>query len=491
MLRTLLLLHFFIPNAPAQSSFRLSDTAAITATAFDRDGNLYLAGTVSDNQLPSTAGVFQPSLKVLFCTPCVDAFVAKISADGRRLLFATYLGGSGQESVTSLAVDPEGNPVVAGTTNSQDFPVSPGAHRTRPASAFVTRLTADGTRLLGSTYLDGGTLRGLAVDTQGAVYFVASSTGVSKLDPPLRSVVYNHPVKGAPAALAVDDQGSVYITGTTASSSGDSDVFVTKLDPSGAAELYSKVFGGSGDDEPKAIVVDAAYQAYVVGVGLEGYPFTSGKRGLGFAASVAADGSRLRYATRIAATTRQAIFGPSRTLLITGALAGPLETVPDSDDPCPMQGDFFTALDLDTGAVRYTSLRDKALAIDSSGNALTQPAHSSAWFAKTGFLTDLPPQIRCIVNAADLREHGIAPGEVLAIFGPDIGPPEPAVYMLDENNTVPRELAGVRVLFDDIPAPVLYVSGNQINVVSPFGISGRTGTVIRVQREGREITATR
>ncbi|MCC6389880.1 MAG: SBBP repeat-containing protein, partial [Bryobacterales bacterium] len=490
MLRALLLLLFLAPYAPAQSSFRLSDTAAISATALDHDGNLYLAGTVSDNQLPSTAGVFQPSLKVLFCTPCVDAFVAKISADGRRLLFATYLGGSGQESVTSLAVDPDGNPVVAGTTNSRDFPVSPGAYRTRPGPAFVTRLSADGARLLGSTYLDAGTLRSLAVDTQGAVYAAASSTGVSKLDPTLRGLVYNHPIIGAPTALAVDDQGSAYITGTVASPAGDSDIFVSKLDPGGAG-VYSKVFGGGGNDEPQAIVVDAVYQAYVVGVGLGGYPFTSGRRGLGFVASLAADGSSLRYVTRVAATARQAIFGPFRTLLITGALAGPFETVPDSDDPCPLKGDFFTALDLDTGAVRFSSLRDKALAIDSSGNALTQPADSSAWFVKTGFLTALPPQIRCIVNAADLREHGIAPGEVLAIFGPDIGPPEPAVYTLDENNTVPRELAGVRVLFDGIPAPVLYVSGNQINVVSPFGISGRTGTVIRVQREGREITATR
>jgi len=72
-----------------------------------------------------------------------------------------------------------------------------------------------------------------------------------------------------------------------------------------------------------------------------------------------------------------------------------------------------------------------------------------------------------------------------------LAPYAPAVYTPDENNTVPRELAGVRVLFDGIPAPVLYVSSNQINVVSPFAISGRSATVIRVRREGLEVSATR
>ncbi len=149
--------------------------------AVDSAGNAYVTGfTTSNNFLPGntnfpTANALQPDNG-----GGADAFVSKLNASGTMLLYSTYLGGSGNDGGSGIAVDSAGNAYVTGTTNSTNFPT---ANALQPAfggggdDAFVSKLNASGTMLSYSTYLGGsggggifdeGT--GIAVDSAGNAY---------------------------------------------------------------------------------------------------------------------------------------------------------------------------------------------------------------------------------------------------------------------------------------------------------------------------------
>ncbi len=182
-----------------------------------------------------------------------DAFVTKLNATGTALLYSTYLGGSASEAGIDIAVDAAGAAYVTGSTNSADFTAS----CTAPClvldstlngffDAFVTKLNATGTALLYSTYLGGGGFddgRGIAVDAVGAAYVTGRTQSFSF-------------TASCTAPCTVLDS-------TLASGSGDA--FVTKLNATGTALLYSTYLGGNGFEEGRRITVDAAGVAYVSG----------------------------------------------------------------------------------------------------------------------------------------------------------------------------------------------------------------------------------
>jgi hypothetical protein len=161
------------------------------------------------------------------------------------LFYSTYLGGSGNDDGIGIAVDAAGNAYVIGDTPSVNFPTTPGAFQPALAGsfdAFVTKLNPTGSGLVYSTYLGGS-----ANDDFG-----------------LR--------------LAVDAAGNAYVGGQTFSADfpttpgafqtafgGARDAFVTKLNPTGSALVYSTYLGGSGEDGAVGIAVDAAGNTYVTG----------------------------------------------------------------------------------------------------------------------------------------------------------------------------------------------------------------------------------
>ena len=185
-----------------------------------------------------------------------DGYVAKLSADGSRLLWSSYLGGSGKElnETHSMALDPfTGDVIVAAGTTSADFPVVSGVQGTfggvgetsdtgagtnYPGDAFIARIAADGSRLIGSTYLggsDGDGAEGVWVDRTGAIYI--SGTTFSRDFP-----------------------------GTSAKNlGGRGDMFVALLSPDLRAQLLISRFGGTKLDVGRACFVDDAGVFYAVG----------------------------------------------------------------------------------------------------------------------------------------------------------------------------------------------------------------------------------
>jgi hypothetical protein len=247
--------------------------------------------------------------------------VCKLSADGSTLLYSTFLGGNAYDYVQALAVDSSQQVYVTGTTQSADFPTTPGANDTSyngGDDVFVCKLSADGSALLYSTFLGGkfGEFsRALAVDSSQQVYVTGEAWSadfpttpgandtwpngggdvfVCKLSADGSTLLYSTFLGGnaheGGYALAVDNSQQVYVTGTTQSAdfpttpgandtsyNGDGDVFVFKLSADGSILLYSTFLGGNAYDYVQALAVDSSQQVYVTGTTQSAdFPTTSG-----------------------------------------------------------------------------------------------------------------------------------------------------------------------------------------------------------------------
>jgi Abnormal spindle-like microcephaly-assoc'd, ASPM-SPD-2-Hydin/Beta-propeller repeat/Cep192 domain 4 len=318
------------------------------AIAIDSSGNAYVAGGTVSSDFPVTSGVPQATFggQLIGCTGvphfvCGDAFVAKVNPTGTALVYATYLGGNDRDSAAGVAVDASGEVFVAGQTQSANFPVTPGVFQGALAgtrNAFVAKLNAAGSQLLYSTYIGGSSKDGaiyIAIDSSGNAYLAGATrssnfpvtTGafqttckscpstsdgfVTKLNPTGTALVYSTFLGGTSedlaAAIAVDGAGNAYVTGGTVSTDFPTqnpyqahfagggttcptvnnqidphificgDAFVTKLNPTGSALVYSTYLGGSGDETGFGIAVDAAGNAYVSGgTNSTNFPTTSG-----------------------------------------------------------------------------------------------------------------------------------------------------------------------------------------------------------------------
>ncbi len=251
-----------------------------------------------------------------------QAYIAKFSPDLSQLLWSTYLGGSGYQTVTALTVDSSSNAYVSGTTTSPDFPITSGA---APAagSAFLSKISADGTQLLASVYFGASFPRiaAIAVDPSGAVYvagtqagsalattpqafqpslpgpcgrpqdpggFQPSSNGfafVTKLTSDLSNVTYSTYLTGtcgsAIFGMQVDQSGVATVVGgtysldfpttkgammTTAPGTDESG-FLAQFSADGGSLLYSTYLGGGQTTEAHALLTDSAGNWYVTGGG--------------------------------------------------------------------------------------------------------------------------------------------------------------------------------------------------------------------------------
>jgi hypothetical protein len=278
--------------------------------AIDPAGNAYVTGATTSANYPVSEGASHPE-----SAGGQDAFVTKLNSNGSALLYSTYLGGTGNDIGSAIAVDPSGNAYVTGITLSADFPTEKPEQAAcadeteggkRPpctlGDAFVTKLNPSGA-ITYSTYLGGEKqdwARGIAVGPGGDAYvagitnsaklpttegaFQAKQPGgydgfVVRLNSTGSERVYATYLGGSNLdfieGIAVDSGGNAYVTGGTASedfpatnppAKGSGDAFVTKLSPAGNALPYSSYLGGSGVDVGYGIATDGSGNAYVTGL---------------------------------------------------------------------------------------------------------------------------------------------------------------------------------------------------------------------------------
>ncbi len=275
--------------------------------AADSSGNAYVVGETSSPDFP-TMNPLQSALHGV-----ADAYVTKLNAAGDALVYSTYLGGSLYEESHSIAVDASGNAYVTGGTGSGDFPLlgSPQPPLSG-GNVFVTKLSAMGDLIysvaLGGSF-NGG--EGIAVDSSGNAYITGRTRSsfptvnaiqdtlrgemdgfVAKLNAAGNSLIYSTYLGGSggdePRSIAADSAGNAYVTGFTSSTdfptanaiqptfAGRFAVFVTKLNPTGSALVYSTYLGGSRFDYGEDIAVDSEGNAYVTGrTGSSSFPIAN------------------------------------------------------------------------------------------------------------------------------------------------------------------------------------------------------------------------
>jgi uncharacterized protein (TIGR03437 family) len=291
--------------------------ASAYSIAVDKAGASYVTGQTSSTDFPVANAV-----QNTFGGGFQDAFAAKVSSQG-SLVYATYLGGSSNETGWGIAVDDVGNACIVGTTASHDFPLSKAlmAEYITP-SAFVAKLSPSGKEFVYSTFLGGtdGQSRGQAVamDSTGAAYVTGWTSAddfpikhglqstrhgqnvfVTKLGSDGRAILSSTFLGGSQFdygyAIALDPNGNVYLAGQTSSpdfplknalqssfGGGYSDVFLAELNATGDTLLYATYIGGSGADFPGQVAVDGNGHVYLCGwTGSTDFPLKSSLQGYG------------------------------------------------------------------------------------------------------------------------------------------------------------------------------------------------------------------
>ena len=321
-----------------------SSLGDVTGVAVDAAGNLYVTGWTEAIDFP-IAGAYQAAR-----AGGVDAFVVKLNPAGTAMVYATYLGGVGDDRAAAIAVDSAGSAYITGATGSSNFPVVAALQSTFGGGrdAFVAKLNAAGNALVYSSYLGGanndlGT--GIAVDAAGNAYVVGDTLSsnfptaaaaqatfggqtdafITKLNSS-GGMIFSTFLGGSgvehAGGVAVDSNLNVYVAGGTFSTNfptvipiqpangGGENAFISKLGSSGAALVYSTYLGGNGGsqaapEQANGVAVDAGGNAYVAGVtNSANFPVTPGAfettyggASDAFVAKINATGNALVYST--------------------------------------------------------------------------------------------------------------------------------------------------------------------------------------------------
>jgi hypothetical protein len=276
--------------------------------AVDADGNAYVVGSTSSQDFPVTPGVFQTTFKGGEEQPTGrgDIFVAKLNPTGTKLVYCTYVGGSGTDLYgDNVVVDARGSVYFAGTTTSPDFPVTAnafsrsykgGSGARGMGDAFIVKLNPAGNALEYASYVGGrgdDSARSIAVDNDGNVWLAGETTSDDfpttpdaycrqnkggtdgfflKVNPRGGPLLYSSLLGGSKsdhfATIAVHPSGLLVLTGQTESADfpvtpgaasaalkGSADLFVTLIDPAAKSLRYSTFLGGSGVEVPGPLLL--------------------------------------------------------------------------------------------------------------------------------------------------------------------------------------------------------------------------------------------
>ena len=426
--------------------FSVNFAANPTALALDPQGNIYVTGSAGAN-FQTTPGAAHPANG-----GGIDAFVLKLSSDGSKAVYATYLGGSGADTGRGIAVDGS-EAYITGDTASKDFPVTTGAAQSSLAGqpiedgltstwygdAFVAKLDAAGDRFVYATYLGGSAPDigyGIAVDGGGNAY-VAGSTQSSDF-PTTAGVFQPKYAGGAAISDGPDPMG---------------DAFVAKFDSAGA-RVWSTFLGGSDRDEAVALALDSAANVYVGGnTESADFPMTANaiphcRTGGPFVAELDTSGAKLLNSTGTSGMGYDQAWAMAL----------------DHSGGVYLAGDTSSQVFFATGGAAQSSYGG---------------GDSDAFLARIDLSAQPKLFVACVLNGASFLAGNegsfslgtVAPGEIVSIFGVGLGPSQPVTAYPAASATYPTTpLGGTQVFFDGMPAPLLYVSANQINAVVPYGV---------------------
>ncbi|MEX2303040.1 MAG: SBBP repeat-containing protein [Bryobacterales bacterium] len=468
------------------------------AIAVDSNGAAYIVGESRSPDFPATTRALQRTL-----SGERDVFVAKLSPDGSSLLYATYLGGEKFDVGNGIVIDAAGSAYVTGITASSGFPTTSNAYQreyTSGQDVFAAKISADGSRLIYSTLIGGvgdDRANGIAVDRSGNAYLAGITStrralgGADayclKLNPNGSEVVYLKLFGGLNAeeatSVVLDEAGNAYLTGVTFSKDFPTtarvfqtesksplpqfgsifgyDAFVVKVDPRGENLIFSSLLNGSASSYGRAIALDPEGNITVAGyTASQDFPVTAGALTLlphdpqfdGFVAKLDPAARRLLYGTRLGGETLDQIWD--------------------------------MALD-ESGSVYVTGFSVSAEFRVTEGAVQPDPGGALDAFVAKFNVAALPVVAASgVVSGASFLPGAVAPGMIVSIFGSELGPPDGALLELDDNGSVTTQLQGVRVLFNETPAPLIFASQNQVSAIAPYALANQTSLRIVVEYGG-------
>lgn len=509
------------------------------ACTIDADNNLYLTGyTVSDN-FPVTTGAFQTVNR----SPIAgNGFVAKIAAAGDKAVFSTYIGGGIDDAFYDLALDKDRNVYVVGASYSTSYPTVGAYQPTNRGDydAVLTKLKADGTGLLFSTYMGGArTDVGVAIelDANGNIFIVGSTqspafpttanaiqkdlrgpydTFIAKFDPsgsaPRTSTLFGDNREEDPSRIAIDRTGSVFICGATSSSGirpvdavqqangGGRDAFLLKLNNELDTVQMFTYLGGAADDYGNALALDAAGRILVAGrAGSTDLPTTStafqkasGGSADGFLGIIDSSSAASPFTL---STTRLTFTGTAGSTIarqqfsIRAASGTPEWTIDAATTPAggtwlaasPRSGSGSATIDVSVNTANLAPGSYEGT-IGVTNTRLGTRTIIAVLLTLTGGGGSVPDN--GVVSAATFSGGPVAPGLLVTIFGSGIGPSALTTAQITAQGTFPTLIADTRVLFDGVAAPLVYVSANQVSAIVPYAVAEKSATSLQVEYKG-------
>lgn len=245
-----------------------TDNWGFTAT-YGPDGSMFGGGIVFGNGFPTSPGAFQTSFQGGSGggEGAIDIGIIKLSPNGSNRIYGTYIGGAGNEQPHSLIVDAAGNLILAGRSNSDNYPTLPAGTKIGPGGSYdiiVTKLNAAGNGLIGSKKIGGSGDDGVNISPTRAP----------------QSLQRNYGDDGRSEVL-LDGAGNIYVASSTQSANfpvtagafqtiygnGGQDGVVLKFNPnlSSALPLFSSYLGGSGKDAAYVLALGPSGDIYVAG----------------------------------------------------------------------------------------------------------------------------------------------------------------------------------------------------------------------------------
>jgi len=337
--------------------------------AVDSAGNAHVTGDTPSRDFP----VFKALQPTFHEGANFNSFVSEINADGSALIYSTYWGGSGGEGGSRVAVDPAGNSYIGGYTFSPDFPTVNAIQPTYAGNvdAYLTKLSADGQKVFYSTFLGGSGFEygwDVAVDSSGNAYMTGfthstnfptahalqptnhggADAFVAKINASGNAFVFSTYLGGGDTdlgtSIAADSSGNAYVGGYTKSKNfptvraiqptnhGGFDAFVAKIRGDGSALLYSTYLGGTANESEfdagyrdLGIAVDSAGSAYVAGTTKSvDFPITplAFQKSLKGGADVFVAKIATAPSTTLASSLNPSIYGQKVTFTATVAPSG-------------------------------------------------------------------------------------------------------------------------------------------------------------------------